>query len=254
MHFHFGRIPELAQQCNWEWKLLQRVVKLADVAVAMDMKSFGALRELGYSNVCYLPNPLSKGIMQQISDEATMANRVENAVSFVGHVIPTKGVYELVEACRSIKNIDLHILGKVAPDVRARMEQIAGQGGWLVFEGEVDHHRVIRRMLTTSIFVLPSYTEGFPNVILESMACGCAIVTTPVGAIPEMLNIYSDEPCGLCCEPRNVEGLRSNVQWYLDHPQKAQQYAKRAVKRVNEMYAVEKVWGQLVGVWRGEVN
>ena len=37
------------------------------------------------------------------------------------------------------------------------------------------------------LFVFPSYSEGFPNVILESMAAGCAIVTTNVGAIPQML-------------------------------------------------------------------
>ena len=123
-------------------------------------------------------------------------------------------------------------------------------GDWLVFEGEVDHQVVIQEMLSSGIFILPSYTEGFPNVILESMACGCAIVATSVGAIPEMLDITSSAPCGLCCDPKDVEGLRRNIKFFLDHPTEAHQYAGRAEKRVNEMYAVPKVWEQLVEIWK----
>ena len=252
IHFHFGRIPELAQQNNWEWRLLQRVVKLADAAVTMDMKSFNTLQEKGFKNVHYLPNPLSRSIMQQIAYEAATIVRDERKVCFVGHVIQTKGVFELVEACKEIKDIKVYIVGKATPEVRSHMEQLADYADWLVFEGEVDHRQVIRELLTTSVFVLPTYTEGFPNVILESMACGCAIATTPVGAIPEMLDLASGEPCGLCCEPKDVEGLRRNIQFFIDHAAEARQYAKRAVKRVNEMYAMEKVWEDLVKIWKGK--
>lgn len=254
VHFHFGRIPELAQQRNWEWKLLRKVVKLADKAVTMDMKSFNTLKNCGFSNVQYLPNPLSLSIMVQVKQESASANRMKRKLCFVGHVIPTKGVLELVEACKEMKNIKLYVLGMVTPEMREKMQQIAENGDWLVFEGEVDHRAVIRELLSTDIFVLPTYTEGFPNVILESMACGCAIATTPVGAIPEMLSIDSEEPCGLCCEPKDVEGLRRNIQYFLDHPAEAREFGERAAKRVNEMYAMPKVWEQLVEIWKGETN
>ena len=251
VHFHFGRIPELVQQGNWEWKLLKTVVKLADAAVTMDMKSYNTLREQDFKNVHYLPNPLSQGIMQQIEKEAATIVREERKLCFVGHVIPTKGVYELVEACKGITDVKLHVFGKITPEVQEKMHKLAANGDWLFFRGEVDHQQVIRELLTTHIFVLPTYTEGFPNVILESMACGCAIATTPVGAIPEMLDMASTEPCGLCCEPKDVESLRRNIQYFLDHPEKAREYGNRAVKRVNEMYAMPKVWEQMVGIWRG---
>lgn len=250
VHFHFGRIPELAQQGNWEWKMLKTVVKLADAAVTMDMKSYNTLREQGFKNVHYLPNPLSQGIMQQIEKEAATTVREEGKLCFVGHVIPTKGVYELVEACKNIKDVRLHVLGKATSEVQEKMRKLAGNGDWLVFRGEVDHQQVIRELLTTNVFVLPTYTEGFPNVILESMACGCAIATTPVGAIPEMLDMASAEPCGLCCEPKDVEGLRKNIQFFLDHPSEARAYGHRAAQRVNDMYAMPKVWEQMVGIWR----
>ncbi len=251
VHFHFGRIPKLAQQGNWEWKLLKTVVKLADAAVTMDMKSYNTLRGQGFKNVHYLPNPLSQGIMQQIEKEAATTVREEGKLCFVGHVIPTKGVYELVEACKNIKDVRLHVLGKATFEVQEKMRKLANNGDWLVFGGEVDHQQVIRELLTTNVFVLPTYTEGFPNVILESMACGCAIATTPVGAIPEMLDMASAEPCGLCCEPKDVEGLRKIIQFFLDHPSEARAYGHRAAQRVNDMYAMPKVWEQMVGIWKG---
>ena len=249
VHFHFGRIPELALQQKWEWKLLCRVIRLADVAITMDMKSFNTLRDSGFNHIHYLPNPLSLGIMQQIRQEAGNVNRENRKICFVGHVIPAKGVYEMVEACNNIDDIELKVVGKVTDGVRQKMALLAGEKLNLEFIGEVDHARLIHELLSTGVFVLPSYTEGFPNVILESMACGCSIVTTLVGAIPEMLDIASDEPCGLCCEPKDVEGLRRNIQYFLDQPDAARQYAKRAVTRVNELYAVEKVWEMLVKIW-----
>lgn len=254
VHFHFGRIPELARQNNWEWKSLKTVVKLADEAVTMDRGSYNTLLEQGFTNVHYLPNPLSQGITQQIEKEAISSVKDERKLCFVGHVIPTKGVYELVEACNGINDIRLHVLGKASPEVQEKMRRLAGDGDWLVFRGEVNHQQVIRELLTTNVFALPTYTEGFPNVILESMACGCAIATTPVGAIPEMLDIESDKPCGLCCSPKDIESLRHNIQYFLDHPDEARVYGNRAEKRVNEMYAVKKVWERLVEIWKGVMN
>ena len=249
VHFHFGRIPELEKRNNWEWKLLKQVVHMADVTITMDYKSYQCLQNHGFNNIRYLPNPLSQRIRQQILNELPAISKEERKLCFVGHVIPTKGVLELVEVCKNIEGIKLHIVGNATPEIKKQMEEIAENGKWLIFEGEVDHERAIHEMLTSSIFVLPTYTEGFPNVILESMACGCAIVTCPVGAIPEMLNINSDEACGLCSEPKDTEGLRRNIQYFLNNPTKAQLYSKRAVKRVNELYAVEKVWEQLVSIW-----
>jgi len=249
IHLHFGRVPELVQKCNWEWKLLKRVIKQADAVATMDMRSYQALRELGYKHIHYLPNPLSQDIMKQITDEAFSVERVERKLCFVGHVIPTKGVYEMIQACRQIDNIKLHVIGKVAPEVRSRMEEIASNDNWLIFKGEMSHQGVIREMLSSDIFILPSYTEGFPNVILESMACGCAIVATTVGAIPEMLDISSDRPCGLCSEPKDVNILRNNVLYFLDNPTEARLFAERAEKRVNEYYAMPIIWKQLNSIW-----
>ena len=249
VHFHFGRISELALKNNWEWKLLSHIARMASDVITMDIKSFTTLMDYGFNNIHYLPNPLSHSVVQLVKSFKNTVRREVNKVCFVGHIIPTKGVYDLVEACKTISGINLYLIGKGTPEIKRELKKIAGDFTSLYFLDEINHSEVIREMMTTGIFVLPSYTEGFPNVILESMACGCAIVTTPVGAIPEMLCINTREPCGLVSAPRNIEDLRNNILYFINNPIIAKEYGQRAAIRVKEMYAMPIIWKQLVGIW-----
>ena len=250
IHFHFGRIPNVLKEKGWEWKLLKRTIQLADVAITMDMRSYNTLFEARFTNVHYLPNPLSESIMNQVSAEKDKIRHIPNKILFVGHVIPTKGIFELIDACVEIAGVDLHVVGRATPEMISEIKKRANNGNWLVLEGEKPHNEVIREMLSSQLFVLPTYTEGFPNVILEAMACGCAIVTTPVGAIPEMLAIGDENASGLCCAPKDVEGLRKNILIFLENHEKAHVYGERARRRVHELYAVPHVWEQLVNIWK----
>lgn len=253
IHFHFGRIPELVLKNNWEWKLVKKCLAIATTAVVMDMKTYLTLRGAGYRNVVYCPNPLSMDTMNQIESEIGMHKRILGRLLFVGHVVPSKGVFELVEACRDLINIELHIVGRVEPDVMSSLNAVAREkerGRWLKFRGEIPHEEVLREMMKASIFVFPSYTEGFPNVILEAMACGCPIVTTSVGAIPEMLDMENGFNYGVCVAPKSVTLLHDAVGNLMSDEKQMSRLSKNAIRRVNEMYAMPKVWEQLVEIWK----
>ena len=251
IHFHFGRIPDIAQANTLEWRLLKRVVSMSSEAIVMDKKSFETLERHGFKNVHYLPNPLSLSVAEQINNERV--EREPNKLLFVGHVVPSKGIFELVEACKGITGIELHIVGSASEEMLSEIRgRIGGEekDDWLVFHGEVAHEYVIKEMLSSQLFVLPTYTEGFPNVVIEAMACGCAIATTPVGAIPEMLDYGGKEPCGLFSEPKDVRGLKNNIILLLTDKEAAAQYARRATNRVNELFQVRTIWNSLISIWR----
>ena len=171
IHFHFGRIPQLANKRGWEWKLLLKVISIADTAIVMDKMSFSTLEDNGYQNVVLIPNPISEEVRQIVDD--TISKRVDRLLLFAGHCIPTKGVFELVRACKTIPNIRLRMIGAISDNVHKELTEIAGnQNEWLEIKGQVSFKETIIEMKSCDIFVLPTYTEGFPNVILESMACG----------------------------------------------------------------------------------
>ncbi len=252
IHFHFGRIPELIKKKNWEYRILMKVCKAADSIIVMDQRSHDALFRLGYKNVNYLPNPLSLSIMQTVDRLKGTVQRVPNKLLFVGHVIRTKGMIELVDACKAFDGIELHVIGKGDASVVEEMKRIASEkdnGEWLKIRGAMPHDDVLREMMSASAFVFPSYTEGFPNVILEAMSCGCPIVTTTVGAIPEMLDIEHGFNYGICVEPQNTQAFADGLRQMLSDPSYASACAERAEKRVNEMYAVPVVWEQLSNIW-----
>ena len=120
----------------------------------------------------------------------------------------------------------------------------------MVFRGGVPHEEVIREMLSCDIFVLPSYTEGFPNVILEAMACGCAIVATKVGAIPEMLEEENGDKCGVLVNPKSSEELYDALKTLLDNGSIKEEIGNNALQRVKERYVMPKVWNKLEGIWK----
>ena len=248
IHFHFGRIPELARQKNWEWKLLCKVVKKADMVVVIDKMSYNTLLQAGFTNVRLLPNPIAPKVLEIVGcgEELTRKNR---EILFVGHGYRTKGIYELVASCRDIPHVNVKMLGAISDATRDDLLKYSGNAEWLDIVGEIPYEQVIEAMLKCDVFVLPTYTEGFPNVILESMACGCAIVTTPVGAIPEMLEEEDGKHYGIMVEPRNVEQLKVGIEKMLSDADFKNECRENVKQRVNERYNMDSVWRQMVNIW-----
>ncbi len=249
VHLHFGRMPQILANGGWEKKLFERIIPYTDRFVPIDNPSYTALTGHGLNNAVNIPNPLSPKVAKLVAAVPDTV-RDSRSVLFVGHVIPTKGVGELVDACSRIEDVKLTLLGlydeETKTDILNRIPESARDR--ITFMGNRPLEDVIAAMKKCSVFVLPSYTEGFPNVIIESMACACPIIATPVGAIPDMLDANGNA-CGIIVPVKDTDALEKAIKEVIHNPEAAAEMGERAKRRVEELYYIDKVWTQLKELW-----
>lgn len=249
VHFRFGRIPELAEMDNWEWKMISMVVNKCDRCIVIDQKSYQTLISKGFSNVDLIANPIADTLLKKTDVIVSKSEgRETNALLFVGHVTRDKGVYELVTAFSKLNiEFSLKLIGPVQEDVKNDLISIAGSKvGHLHFLGVRDHDFILNEMCKTTIFILPSYTEGFPNVIIEAMICQCAIIATSVGAIPEML----DGESGICIRSKNVEDIVETIYLLANDTDNRVAMGMRARTNAVENFSMKSIIEKIENIWK----
>lgn len=134
------------------------------------------------------------------------------AVLYVGRMDLKKGLRELVEAAAllhpSRTRLHCYLVGN-GPDRTAIEQEIAarGAGDFIHLVPGCAFDEVAVWMTAADLVTLPSYMEGFPNVIIEALACGRPVVATQVGGIPEVLN----NSCGRLVPPRDAARLAESL-------------------------------------------
>jgi glycosyltransferase involved in cell wall biosynthesis len=232
---------------------------LADAVAVLDTRSEACIQAaLPEQIVVTLPNMVEIDQIDALRQDAVRdagSARGKLRLVFAGFVAPHKGVFELVEACLQLSEIPLEVelIGPYQEHVRSQLQSAAAgreDGRWLSLTGAASHEDVLRRMLAADIFVLPSRGESAPMVILEAMGCGKAIVTTKVGAIPEMLNIGGPGECGLVIPPCDVKALAGAIARLAAEPELRQHLGYKARLRAESVYSVPLACDKLLKLWK----
>jgi teichuronic acid biosynthesis glycosyltransferase TuaC len=115
---------------------------------------------------------------------------------WVGHMVPVKGLEVLIEACAEAAartDFHLYLVGHGALHDKLRRRSIElGLEARVTFVGYVPHADLPNWYSAADLTVLPSHSEGIPNVLLESIASGTPFVATRVGGIPEIADPLLD--------------------------------------------------------------
>jgi glycosyltransferase involved in cell wall biosynthesis len=162
-------------------------------------------------------------------------------ILFTGRLSENKGVYDLLEAHRIIKQtnkkVSLHYVGwedDLSKPVETKLKLRVSESKLndsVFFHGKKKVGPELNEMYRNcDIYVLPSHEEGFPRTIWEAMANSIPVISTNVGAIPRYL---TDNVNFLNTTPRDVNGLVNNIQYLIDNSQKRIELIENAIKLVH---------------------
>lgn len=133
----------------------------------------------------------------------------------VGNLIPGKGHHLSIQALTLMPDVRLLIAG-VGPKRRAyeQLAQELGVAGRVVFLGDIPQVELKNYYGAADVLVLASEREGWPNVLLESMACGTPVIATKVSGIPE---IVTAPEAGVLMDERTPLGVVRGVERLREH-------------------------------------
>jgi glycosyltransferase involved in cell wall biosynthesis len=176
----------VAERSGVHRRLLRLAVSRADAVVCVAESMAQNLRTSIPSCAAKVTVALN-GVGSEFSPRGDAPER-RRRVIFVGSLIPRKGVDVLLRAFSRLRRADLalRIVGD-GPE-RARLEALTSDLGirqQVEFIGQIAPDEVAAHLATHGTFVLPSYSEGRPNVLLEAMAAGAAVVATRIPGIVE---------------------------------------------------------------------
>ena len=168
-------------------------------------------------------------------------------IGFVGRLDDKeKGILNFLESLKLI-NISINVIiigdGEERGGVMSEMQLLKS-----IFKLDITYIDWIENEILSNylndikILVVPSYKEGLPNIVLESIACGCVVLATPVGGIPGVLK---DKKTGFIMENNSPECIAENVLRVLKYHD-----LEKIVKDAKELVEMEYTYNAAVDRYR----
>ncbi len=160
-----------------------------------------------------------ENIIESPSVLTTLKDPTKIHFLFLGLITEEKGIFDLLEVISANKRewkdkLCLHVGGNGKINELNHIINNNELKDMVIFEGWVSGDRKIQLLNIADAYILPSYTEGVPISILESMSYGLPILSTPVGGIPEIV----DNTNGILFTPGDKKELSLAIETILQSP------------------------------------
>jgi glycosyltransferase involved in cell wall biosynthesis len=156
----------------------------------------------------------------------------------VGSVVPRKGYHTLVDALAEVSDLSwrLTCVGSLrshpetARSLQAKLVA-AGLAGRVTLAGELGESEIAGLFEAADVFVLPTFYEGYGMAVAEALSYGLPVISTPTGAIPELVG----DAAGILVPPGDARALAGALRRLMTDP----------VVRANVTEAARRVRGHL---------
>jgi glycosyltransferase involved in cell wall biosynthesis len=224
---------------------LARTARHVQLNLTMNEPSRRFLAQLVGSSrtqVACLPNFYDESAFAAL-ERVPRAESARPRAIFVAGLTLAKGAGLVADAARALPEVDFHLVGRRYDETRS---QLADPPPNLIVHGELEHAAVLREMAASDVFVFPTrYPEGFPFVVLEAMRVALPVVSTRVGAIPDMI---VDGQGGRLIEP-DVPELVTALRDVLADELRRAAMGRFNAERAQSLYAFDVVAAELTRLY-----
>ncbi|MEM3556244.1 MAG: glycosyltransferase family 4 protein [Candidatus Micrarchaeia archaeon] len=233
-----------------------------------DKKEIVAIRNASY-NIA-----ISKDIYRKMKEYNQNTEYVPNGVNihkfkpgkrsslydilFVGRISPQKGLEYLVDAVaevrREIPDVKVRCVGPTSfygdleseylLNLRRRIREL-GMEDTFLFTRKVDEQELLQSYRNSSIFVLPSLSEGMPLVVLEAMACGLPVITSDVSGVRDVVT----NDVGRIVPKGDSKALATAILELLQNKSLMKKISKKARERAKQ-FSWERIAKKTLGVYK----
>lgn len=203
IHHHAAEFEEFYSSSNRK-EYLKKILELADLNIVLSNRLIRMITDKApKSNVKVLYNAVNTYPENPYNQDATN-------ILFLGRFGKRKGIYDLLVALREIESeldtsVKLYLCGDGEIDeVKNKVEEY-GLENRVEHVGWIEGKQKIEFFKNSMVNILPSYNEGLPMTILETMSYGIPNISTKIASIPEVI---VDGVNGYMIKPGDIEALK----------------------------------------------
>lgn len=175
--------------------------------------------------------------------------RSNDRLLYLGWYNERKGIYDLVDAIQILfkqrKEIQADFYGTKEIDSLTRYVEDKGLANVIKVNGWINDDKKIEALYRSTMLILPSHSEGIPNVILEAMATKTPIVSTLAGGLSEVLE---DGENAIITESKNPLDLSEKILRCIDDPTLREKIAINAYNEAKIKYNLHIIKKQLAEI------
>lgn len=215
-HAHGGWFNRILEATGWKSKIVKKTLDRFDMLLVLGSPWLKEFKDYGFKGKIAIVPATTRA---EIFDEGEKHGHNYKDLGhgfFLGQVGKRKGVFDILQALYELKKEGKrHKIIFVGPGefqgeweavLQTRTEQNLEDCS--EFVGPAVGNELIEHFKNASYFIMPSYEEGLPAAILEAGAFGLPMITTPVGAVTDVL---TNNQNALLVEPGNIAQLKDAI-------------------------------------------
>ncbi len=217
------------------------IITTVSKSVAQELKEYG----LKLDEVSVIPNGVDEKLFYPSKKGSENDKKY---IMYAGRIDREKGVFDLAESAKTIckQRADISFIiagnGRDFNKLKRKIKKTGLQNKFILL-GQIEKNQMIKLYQNAALFILPSYHEGLPTVLLEAMSCGLPIIATDVRGNRDLI---SNGENGLLIPPKNPKKMAETIITLLEDQKLIERLSKNARKTIIEKYTWNAIFNKFL--------